>query len=65
MRAKANAGLVVLETPATDEPEQYAIAIAKGNDDLKAMVDSVLEKLIADGQVQAWLDEYNAISAGE
>lgn len=63
--AKANAGLVVLETPATDEPEQYAIAIAKGNDDLKAMVDSVLEKLIADGQVQAWLDEYNAISAGE
>ena len=63
--AKANAGLVVLETPATDEPEQYAIAIAKGNDDLKAMVDSVLEKLIADGQVQAWIDEYNAISAGE
>ena len=63
--AKANAGLVVLETPATDEPEQYAIAIAKGNDDLKAAVDSVLEKLIADGQVQAWIDEYNAISAGE
>ena len=29
------------------------------------MVDSVLEKLIADGQVQAWIDEYNAISAGE
>jgi hypothetical protein len=25
----------------------------------------VLEKLIADGQIQAWIDEYNAISAGE
>lgn len=63
--AKANAGLMVLEASATEEPEQYAIAIAKGNDDLKAVVDSVLEKLIADGQVQAWIDEYNAISAGE
>ena len=63
--AKANPGLVVLETPATEEPEQYAIAIAKGNDALKALVDGVLEKLIADGQIQAWIDEYNAISAGE
>ena len=49
--AGANAGLMVLETPATPEPEQYAIAIAKGEEDLKAVVDSVLEKLIADGQV--------------
>lgn len=63
--AKANPGLVVLETPATDEPEQYAIAIAKGNEDLKTLVDSVLEKLIADGQIQAWIDEYNVIAAGE
>lgn len=63
--AKANAGLKVLDAPATDEPEQYAVAIAKGNEDLKAVVDSVLTKLIADGQVQAWIDQYNAISAGE
>jgi len=63
--AKANPGLVVLDVSATEEPEQYAIAIAKGNEDLKAVVDSVLEKLIADGQIQAWIDEYNAISAGE
>ena len=63
--AGANAGLMVLETPATPEPEQYAIAIAKGEEDLKAVVDSVLEKLIADGQVQAWIDEYNEISSQE
>lgn len=63
--AGANAGLMVLETPATPEPEQYAIAIAKGEEDLKAVVDSVLEQLIADGQIQAWIDEYNEISSQE
>lgn len=63
--AAANQGLTVLETPANSEPEQYAIAIAKGKEDLKAAVDAVLEKLIADGQIAAWIDEYNAISAAE
>ena len=63
--AAANPGLVVLETPATEEPEQYAIAIAKGKDDLKAAVNAVLEQLIADGQIQAWIDEYNEISSAE
>ncbi|MDR0840977.1 MAG: transporter substrate-binding domain-containing protein [Christensenellaceae bacterium] len=63
--AGANAGLVLLDTPATAEPEQYAIAMAKGKEDLKAVVDSVLEKLIAEGKIQAWLDEYNEIALAQ
>lgn len=57
----ANAGLVVLEEPLTEE--QYAIAIAKGNDDLKAVVDEVLTALIADGTVDALIEKHMAAAA--
>lgn len=63
--AAANAGLTVLDTPATDDPEQYAIAIAKNKEDLKAVVDSVVQKLVDNGTIAAWIDEYNAIAEAE
>lgn len=55
----ANTGLVVLEEPFTEE--QYAIAIAKGNDALKAVVDSVLEKMLADGTVDALIEKHMSV----
>ncbi|MBQ9942719.1 MAG: transporter substrate-binding domain-containing protein [Christensenellaceae bacterium] len=58
----ANEGLVVMETPLTTE--QYAIAIAKENEDLKEVVDSVLEKLIAEGKIEAWIEFHKEASAG-
>lgn len=54
--AKANTGLKVLEEPLTEE--QYAIAIAKGNEDLKAVIDKVLEKLLAEGTVDALIEKH-------
>lgn len=59
--AGANEGLVILDTPLTEE--QYAIAIAKDKADLKAVVDSVLEKLLADGTVDALITEHMAAAA--
>ncbi len=58
----ANPGLVVLEEPLTEE--QYAIAIAKGNDDLKAVVDEVLQKLLDDGTIDALIEQHMSASAG-
>lgn len=46
----ANTGLVVLETPLTEE--EYAIAIAKGKEDLVAVVNTVLESLDIDALVE-------------
>ncbi|MDD3921168.1 MAG: transporter substrate-binding domain-containing protein [Eubacteriales bacterium] len=57
----ANAGLKILDTPLTEE--QYAIAIAKDSD-LKPVVDKVLEKLLADGTVDALIEKHMAASAG-
>lgn len=56
--AAANEGLKVIETPLTTE--QYAIAIAKENTDLKEVVDTVLTRLIEDGSIEAWIEEYKA-----
>ncbi len=60
--AAGNSALKVLEEPFTEE--EYAIAIAKGNDDLKEVVDKVLGKLVADGTVDAWIEEHMASSEG-
>lgn len=54
--AKANAGLVVLEEPLTEE--QYAIAISKDNADLKEVVDKVLQKLLDDGTVDQLIEKH-------
>ena len=55
-----NDKLMVLDTPLTEE--QYAIAIAKGNDDLKAVVDSVVTKLLEEGKIDQWIDEHKQAS---
>lgn len=46
----------------TFEEESYAIAIAKENAALKALVDEVLTGLIADGSVAKWMADHSAAS---
>lgn len=57
----ANAGLMLLDEPLTEE--QYAIAISKDNADLKAVVDQVLQKLLDDGTVDALIEKHMAAAA--
>lgn len=58
---KNSTGLKTLEEPLTTE--QYAIAIAKENTDLKEVVDKVLQKLIDDGTVDALIEKHMELSA--
>ena len=53
-------GLKIIDTPLTEE--QYAIAIAKGNDDLKEVIDGVITKLLESGQIDAWIEEHKLAS---
>lgn len=47
------------------EAEYYGIAIAKGeNKELMDTINKVLDKLIADGQISAWEQEYQNIAKG-
>ena len=55
-----NDSLMVLDTPLTEE--QYAIAIAKDNADLKAVVDSVVSKLLEEGKIDQWIEEHKQAS---
>ena len=52
----ANEGLKILEGSYTDE--DYAIAIAKDNEELLEKVNAALEKLIKDGKVKEIVDKY-------
>lgn len=52
----ANKGLKILETEYVTE--EYAIAIAKDNTELKDKINTALDELIADGTVQGILDKY-------
>ena len=52
----ANEGLKILDTSYT--VEDYAICFAKNNTELKDKVDAALKELIADGSVQAVVNEY-------
>lgn len=52
----ANEGLTILDTEYATE--DYAIAFAKGNTELREKVDAALQELIDDGTVQAILDKY-------
>lgn len=52
----ANEGLKILETEYTTE--EYAIAFAKNNTELRDAVDGALQDLIADGTVQQIVDKY-------
>lgn len=48
-------GLAICGDPFTEE--QYAIAVAKGSDDLIEVINKVIEKLEADGTVDQWITE--------
>ena len=50
--------LVILDEAMTTEP--YAFAFQKGSDDLVNEINTILEKLVADGTVKAIFEEYNA-----
>lgn len=52
----ANEGLTILDTVYTDE--EYAIAVRKGNGQLRTAVNAALAELQADGTVQAIVDKY-------
>ncbi len=52
----ANEGLKILETAYTEE--EYAICIAKDNEELLEKVDTALGELIDDGTVQKIIDKY-------
>ena len=53
---EANEGLKILETEYATE--DYAIAIAKSNTELKDKINTALEELIDDGKVQEIIDKY-------
>ena len=46
-------------TPAA-EVEEYGICVQKGNKELLEAIDKVLTKLIADGTIDQWVEEYSA-----
>ncbi len=52
----ANTGLSILDASYADE--DYAICVAKDNDDLLAKINTALEELIADGTVKTIVDKY-------
>ena len=53
---EANEGLVILETAYADE--EYAICVAKENEELLASLNTAIEELIADGTVDAIVAKY-------
>ena len=53
---KANEGLKVLDTDYVEE--EYAIAIAKDNEELLEKVNGVIKQMKEDGSLQAILDKY-------
>ena len=53
---KANTGLKILDTEYANE--DYAIAIAKDNTELMEKVNTALEELIANGELQKIVDKY-------
>ena len=54
-----NTDLKVVENKLTEE--DYAMAIAKGSDDLAAVINGVLEQLIADGTVEELTMKHNVV----
>ena len=52
----ANSGLVILETPYTEE--KYAIAISKNNEALLAAINKALDELTKDGTIAKIIEKY-------
>ena len=41
----------------------YAVAMNKGCDDLKVVIDGVVDNLVKEGKIEEWLEEYSDIAA--
>ena len=54
-----NPELKIIENKLTEE--DYAMAIAKGSDDLAAVINKVLDKMIADGQIEELTMKHNVV----
>ena len=50
--------LVILDEAMTTEP--YAFAFQKGSDELVTEINTILEKLVADGTIKGIFEKYNA-----
>ena len=59
----ANEGLIILDTEYVTE--DYAIAVAKDNDELLAKINEALEALTADGTIPAIIEKYIPSGAAE
>ena len=44
------------------EIEEYGIAVAKGSDDLLAVINEVIKELEADGSIDKWVADYSALA---
>ncbi len=58
--AAANTGLVVLAEPLTEE--QYALALPQGAEDLKQVVDKVVQRMLDDGTIAKLIADHKAAS---
>ena len=53
-----NEGLVIVEDDEAFASEEYAVAVAKGNEELLAKVNASIEKMIADGTINNFSAKY-------
>ena len=53
-----NEGLKIVEDSSAFESEEYAIAVAKGHEDLLAKINASIEKMLADGTIATLAVEY-------
>ena len=44
------------------ETEQYGIAVAKGNTELLAVINEVIDELLKDGSIEKWVTEYSELA---
>ncbi len=61
MIVEENEGLVVLDEKAADD-EEYALAVRKEAEDLKAAINEVLAELKDSGQIEEWVEEYSFLN---
>ena len=52
--------LVKADGTVAQEVEEYGICIAKGNEDLLAIINEVIDGLLKDGSIEKWVTEYSA-----
>ena len=45
--------------------EQYGVAVTKGSDELLALINEVLNELLADGSIDKWVVEYSALAQSD